>query len=69
MLVHLVRDTRTNGEKREVNATRRKGWDIDGWEDRMGNKGCRMCTFEEDVAGFGVGGDALEEGEGVADAV
>jgi hypothetical protein len=26
-------------------------------------------TFEEDVAGVRMGGDALEEGEGVADAV
>lgn len=34
----------------------------------MRDKG-RDGTFEEDVAGFGVGGDALEEGEGVADAV
>jgi hypothetical protein len=29
----------------------------------------RDDTFEEDVAGFGMGGDTLEEGEGVADAV
>jgi hypothetical protein len=28
-----------------------------------------MCTFEKDVSCVGMGGDALEEGEGIADSV
>ena len=53
----------------EENATGKEGLGWGRMGGQVGMKGCRMCTFKKDVAGFGVGGDALEEGEGVADAV